>query len=143
MLSLSNINFKIDKSKPEGIQNLNNDIFPTHFLGVLCGKPGSGKTTLLKFILKSHDLLFKKFDFIFIITPSKEEFKSLFLPKDNFNDSLQWEWVSNKINFINKYYPKEYINVLFIFDDVITDINNSTRDGSFLKFIFNRRVYIY
>lgn len=143
MLQQSNIHFQIDKSKPEGLQTLFNNIFPSHFLGVLCGKPGSGKTTLLKFILKSKDLLYKQFDFIFIISPSHIEFKSLFLPKNNFNNELDWEWIYNKINIINKLFKNIYTNILFIFDDVITDINKSTRDGSFLKFIFNRRVFYY
>lgn len=143
MLNHSNINFKIDKSKIEGIKDLKNDIFPSHFLGVLCGKPGSGKTTLLRFILKSEDLLFKKFDFIFIISPSFIEFRALFLPKTNFNKELDWEWIYIKINQINKLFNKIYTNVLFIFDDVITDINKSVREGSFMKFIFNRRVFLY
>ena len=143
MLNLSNINFKIDKSKIEGLQNLKNDIFPSHFLGIICGKPGSGKTTLLKFILKSEQLLFKQYDYIFIVTPSITEFKFLFLPKTNFNQSLEWEWVYNKINLINKMFKDTYINVLFIFDDCITDIHKSVKEGSFMKFIFNRRVFIY
>ena len=139
MLKSSNIDFVIDKSRVEGLKDLTTDVVPTHFLGILCGKPGSGKTTLLKFLLSSDKLLFKKYDFIFIVTPSKEEFKTLFLPSSNFKESLQWEWVNNKIDIINKKFPNDYINVLFIFDDVVTDINKSVTNGVFLKFIFNRR----
>ena len=140
MLEKSNIEFKLDKSKIEGVSNLTNDIFPSHFTSIILGKPGSGKTSLLKFILKSEDLLFKKFDFVFIITPSAIEFKSLFLPKHNFTSSLNWLWIYNKINTINKFYSSEYINVLFIFDDMISDLKLSERDGNLAKFIFNRRV---
>ena len=141
MISKSNINFEIDKSKIEGLQNLDNDIFPSHFLSIILGKPGSGKTSLLKFILKSDKLLFKKFDYIFIISPSPSEFKYLFLPKTNITDILNWNWIFNKINYINKYHKNEYINVLFIFDDMISDLKIVERDLQFSRFIFNRRVF--
>lgn len=81
---------------PKGTEGLiglpDNFILPSHFLGVLIGKPGSGKTSLLKFLLKNESLLFKRFDFIFIITPSQIEFTDLFLPKENFNNELNFDW---------------------------------------------------
>ena len=57
----TNIQFKIDRSKIEGIQDLSTDIFPSHFLGLICGKPGSGKTSLLRFLLQDKNLFFKKY----------------------------------------------------------------------------------
>lgn len=62
MIKKSNIVFNFDNSKEEGIK-ITNEIFPNHFLCLLCGKPGSGKTSLLKFVLKSSDLLFKVKEF--------------------------------------------------------------------------------
>lgn len=38
MLTPSNIDFRIDRSKKEGIANLETDLFPSHFLGLICGK---------------------------------------------------------------------------------------------------------
>jgi type IV secretory pathway VirB4 component len=64
------IYFNIDRSKIEGIQDLENEYFPSHFLGLICGWPGSGKTTLIKFILKHPKLLYKKYDEILILSPS-------------------------------------------------------------------------
>ena len=34
----SNFNWFIDKSKIEGVKDMNNDIFPSHYLGLICGK---------------------------------------------------------------------------------------------------------
>ena len=70
MLQKSNIEFSIDKSRAEGVSDMGNDVFPSHFLALICGKPGSGKTSLLKFMLRESRLLFKKFDYVFIISPS-------------------------------------------------------------------------
>ena len=68
------------------------------------------------------------------------EFKLLFLPKSNMNDNLDFEWINNKIKpFIN---TNEYINILFIFDDVIVDIYKNRKCDDILKFVFNRRVKI-
>ena len=56
------------------------------------------------------------------------------------NDNLDFEWINNKIKpFIN---TNEYINILFIFDDVIVDIYKNRKCDDILKFVFNRRVKI-
>ena len=34
----SNINFQIDRSVTEGLNNINSELFPNHFLMLLCGK---------------------------------------------------------------------------------------------------------
>ena len=41
-----------------------------HFLMLLVGKPGSGKTTLLKQLLTNPQMYHRKFDDIFIVSPS-------------------------------------------------------------------------
>ena len=135
----SKIKFKIDLYKNEGIPNLNNDIFPPHFLMTLCGNPGSGKTTLLKFLIKSDKFFFKKFDFVFILSPSYIEYVSFFLPDTNFNNCLDYEWIKRKINMINTEYSSRYINALFILDDVIADIYKSRATTDIMNFTFNRR----
>jgi hypothetical protein len=34
----SNINFQIDRSVTEGLNDINSELFPNHFLMLLCGK---------------------------------------------------------------------------------------------------------
>ena len=119
----SNINFKINLYKNEGLPQLKTDIFPPHFLMTICGKPGSGKTTLLKFLLKSDKFFFKQFDSVFVISPSYCEYDSLFLPNENFCKNLNWKWIKSKIDKVKN--TNHYNNVLFIFDDIIS-ITSST-----------------
>jgi len=133
----SNIKFSIDLYKNEGLPKLKTDIFPPHFLMTICGKPGSGKTTLLKFILKSDKFFFKQYDYVFIISPSYCEYECLFLPNENFCKSLNWKWIKKKIDNIKN--SVNYLNVLFIFDDIISDLYNSRYSKEIMDFIFNRR----
>lgn len=133
----SNIKFSINLYKNEGLQSLKTDIFPPHYLMGICGKPGSGKTSLLKFILKSDKFFFKQFDYVFIISPSFCEYECLFLPPENFCKSLNWKWIQKKIDEIKR--NPEYINTLFIFDDIISDLYNSRFSKEIMDFIFNRR----
>jgi Cdc6-like AAA superfamily ATPase len=137
---MKKINY-VHPSSKEGLPNLpENFYFPSHFLGLIIGKPGSGKTNLLKFILKENDLLFKKFDYIFIITPSISEYNDLFLPDDNFHNELNFEWIEEKINTLNNRRTlMEYINVLFILDDVVADLKSESTNKKLLSFVFNRR----
>jgi energy-coupling factor transporter ATP-binding protein EcfA2 len=134
----SNINFKIELYKNEGVQDFENDIFPSQFCLTICGKPGSGKTTLLKFLIKSNKFFGKKYDYIYIISPSFCEYDNLLLPDDNFTNSLNWLWIKDKIDKINSRHS-EYMNVLFIFDDIISELYNSRYSKEIGQFIFNRR----
>ena len=133
----SNIKFKINLYQNEGLPKLETDIFPPHFLMILCGKPGSGKTTLLKFLLHSKKFFFKQYDYIFIISPSFSEYESLFLPNENYCNSLNWVWIKSKLEMCKK--NNNYKNVLFIFDDIISDLYNSRFSKEIMDFIFNRR----
>ena len=98
---MNQIEFKINKSKTEGLQNWTNDFFPSHFLAIICGKPGKGKTTLIKQLLQDDRLFFKQFNFVFCISPSIEEFYDLFLPSDNISNKFSIEWIFNHIEKIN------------------------------------------
>ena len=133
----SNIKFTIELYKNEGLPKLKTDIFPPHFLMTICGKPGSGKTTLLKFLLRSDQFFFKQYDYVFIISPSYCEYDCLFLPNTNFCKSLNWKWIKEKIDFVKQHV--EYTNILFIFDDIISDLYNSRYTKEIMDFIFNRR----
>jgi len=136
------MDFKIKLYQNEGIQDFETDIFPNHFLLAICGKPGSGKTSLLKHLMKSETFFFKKFDFVFIISPSVQEFKSFFLPPENLFTKLDLTFLEDSIKRVKKHmaehnYP--YTNVLFILDDCITDLYALKNDKDILAFIFNRR----
>lgn len=137
MIEKSNINFIIDKSKTEGVADMTNQVFPSHFLGLICGKPGSGKTSLLKFIMTSENLLFKKFDFVYIISPSYKEYSKFYLPNKNFCAELDWNWIAEKIVHASR--EASYTNVLFILDDVLSDLYKNSRSKEIMDFIFNRR----
>ena len=69
MIQESGIKFSYNYKKSEGAQNFDHELFPNHFLLLIWGKPGSGKITLLKFLLTHKQLMYKKFDIVFIISP--------------------------------------------------------------------------
>lgn len=134
----SGIDFKI-KKRHEGII-IDSKCFPSHFLACICAKPGAGKTALIKFLLTSPSFFFKKYDFIFIVSPSgRVEYVDMFLPFENITDSYDIEWINEKIKCINEAYPTEYINALFILDDVIGSVNSARHSESLMSFVFNRR----
>ena len=113
------------------------NLFPEHFLGIICGWPGSGKTTLLKNILSTY--LYEKFDEIILISPSTREFNSIVLPSDNIITEFNLLLLEKKLDRINKNL-ETFQNVLIIFDDVISELNETTRRNTILnKLIFNRR----
>lgn len=133
---MKRIVFNVEK-KEEGLNNVNSLLFPPHFLGCICGKPGSGKTSLLKFMLKEKDLLYKKFDYVLILSPSFMEYKDLYLPDKNFCSELDYNWIDNWIKRINE--KKNYNNVLFVIDDLIATLFKNKFSKELLQFIFNRR----
>lgn len=124
----------------EGIKDFTNEIFPSHFNCIICGKPGSGKTTLLKFLLKSKDFFYKKFDYILCMSPSIIEFKELFLSSEMYNSEFDCDWVFEmikKINEMNK--TKKYLNVLLIVDDFVSQMDKNKFDDRLTSIAFNRR----
>lgn len=134
----SGISFKVNKTH-EGVK-FNNGIFPSHFLCLIIAKPGTGKTTLIKFLLSSNDIFFKRYDFIFIVSPSAiEEYSDVFLPSENYSSEFDFNWLSDKFNRINLNYKNEYINVLLVLDDVIANIYESRNSKQLMSLIFNRR----
>ena len=137
MIKESNIKFNYNYNKVEGVRDFNKDLFPNHFLCLICGKPGSGKTTLLKFLLTHKELMYKKFDFVCIVSPSYVEYENLFLPPINFCKDLDFNWISEKISKHKS--TKDYVNLLFILDDVIADLFKNRQSKEIMDFIFNRR----
>lgn len=136
---MEDIEFKINKNKIEGLQNWSSTLFPSHFLCIICGKPGKGKTSLIKQLLTDERLFFKKFDYVFCVSPSIEEFSDLFLPKSNTTDKFTIDWIFKSIQDVNSAKHSNYINVLFIIDDFVSELYNNRFDEMLTKFSFNRR----
>lgn len=127
--------------KREGIEwniEKNKGFFPSHFLSLIIGKPGYGKTSLLKTMLKEDALLFKKFDHVLILSPSIVEYTDLFLPNDNTTSELNFSWIIDKITHFGTL-SKEYINVLLILDDFVSEIKDSEFSPILKKILYNRR----
>ena len=140
MKSDKDLLFKIDRSIVNGIES-DFDGIPPNFCMALIGKPGSGKTTLLKYFFKEERLLCKRFNKVYIISPSFQEYKNCFLlPSENFTAELDFSWINNKISKENKLATKEKKkNIVFIFDDVVTHLRSQKAKTEFSSFIFNRR----
>lgn len=105
---------------------------------LICGKPGSGKTLLIKELMNNPMLFKKKFDYVFVISPSAREFRDLYLFPSNYSEALDWTWVESKIKQLCEI-ETEYINVLFIMDDCIGSLKRDMYDEKMLNFLFNRR----
>ena len=94
-------------------------------------------------MLRSDKFFHKQYDLVYVISPSPHEYDSLFLPSVNFCKSLNWKWIKKQIDFCNTF--NNYVNVLFILDDIISDLYNSRHSKEimviFLIFI-NRILYL-
>jgi len=111
-----------------------------NFFLLLCGRPGSGKTTLLlNLICKRGKLYNKKFDRIFLYSPSLMTIKGdpfENLPEDQKYQDLTAENLQYALTTIKDSGEK----VLFILDDVVNDIKKSTEIQTLLsKLLMNRR----
>jgi GTPase SAR1 family protein len=102
----------------------------------IVGCPGSGKTSLLLSLLLSKTAYLKKFDKVYLMSGSLQTLPQeliLNLPKDQTFDEFDIE----KVYEIIKEERDSALNnnILFIFDDVVKDI----QERSFNKLILNRR----
>ena len=107
--------YKFDFFEKEGIEN---NIFPDNFCCCIIGKPGSGKTTLLRQIMLDPNLLNKKYEYVFICSPSLEEFPFI-MNEGAVTSEFSINWIKNRLNEIEEKY---HVNVLFIIDDFIAHI---------------------
>jgi len=134
---LSKFNFTcddIDDSIPKPLPQMLN------FFMLICGRPGSGKTTLLlNLICKRGKMYNKKFDKIFVFSPSLVTMKDDpfgELPEDQIHTELTEENLTNSLEDIKDSGEK----VLFILDDVVNDIKKSAGIQTLLsKMLMNRR----
>ena len=114
---LSKFNFScddIDESIPLPLPQMLN------FFMLVCGRPGSGKTTLiLNLIAKRGKLYNKKFDKVFVFSPSLMTMKENpfgDLPEEQVGTELSEELLEGALSEIKDSGEK----VLFILDDVVT-----------------------
>ena len=118
-LVLSKFNFScddIDESIPKPLPQMLN------FFMLICGRPGSGKTTLiLNLIAKRGKMYNKKFDKIFVFSPSLMTMKDNpfeELPENQVDTELTEENLESALAEIKDSGEK----ILFILDDVVNDI---------------------
>tara|TARA_R110000803_G_scaffold11657_2_gene34682 strand:+ start:1495 stop:2256 length:762 start_codon:yes stop_codon:yes gene_type:complete len=133
---LSKFNFScddIDESIPLPLPRMLN------FFMLVCGRPGSGKTTLiLNLIAKRGKLYNKKFDKVFVFSPSLMTMKENpfgDLPEDQVDTELSEEILEGALNDIKDSGEK----VLFILDDVVNDIKKIGVQTLLSKMLMNRR----
>ena len=72
-----------------------------HFTMLLVGKPGSGKTTLLKQMLTNNQMYHKKFDDVFLISPSAGKM-GLKTKVDRQRTDFSLDWIFKQIEEINQ-----------------------------------------
>lgn len=111
-----------------------------NFFMLICGRPGSGKTTLiLNLIAKRGKMYNKKFDKIFLFSPSlstmaNNPFEDL--PDEQVFQELSEEDLEVSVASIKDSGEK----VLFILDDVVNDIKKSAGiQNTLTKMLMNRR----
>jgi len=134
---LSKFNFTcddIDETIPKPLPQMLN------FFMLICGRPGSGKTTLLlNLICKRGKMYNKKFDKIFVYSPSLVTMKDDpfgELPPEQLHTELTEENLTGALEDIKDSGEK----VLFILDDVVNDIKKSAGIQTLLsKMLMNRR----
>lgn len=131
-LEKNDIKFKYDFNTLEGIES---DIFPPNFCCALIGKPGSGKTTLLRQLLLEPDLLFQKYEYVFILSPSIEEFPFV-MNSDSMTNKFDMNWIYTKLKGIKE---KKHVNILLVIDDYVSYLRELRNDPYLMSLFFNRR----
>ena len=125
---------EVDKSIPDPLpQNLN------HFM-LIVGKPGSSKTTLLlNLICKRGKMYNKKFDRVYLFSPSLGTIEDC--PFEKLADEQVFEELSEAIlQGVLDEIKDSGEKVLFIMDDVVNDMKKEARLEKLLcKVLMNRR----
>ena len=135
-LALKKFEFSVDeadKTIPEPLPRKS-------FFMLIAGRPGSGKSTLLLNLLtKKGRMFYRKFDKIYLFSPSLKSmkgnpFKSI--PENQKFEDLTIENMESAITGIEDSGDK----VLFVLDDVVADMGkNAILNNYLMKLLFNRR----
>ena len=124
----------IDESIPLPLpQNYN------HFL-ILSAPPRSGKSTwIMNCLCKSGKVYNKKFDLVYIVSPSLKTAKDdpfECLPSDQIESELTVDFIDRFVNDVSESGKR----VLLLLDDVVNDIRkNKGVDKALAKLVYNRR----
>ena len=136
-IKISKFNFScddIDDSIPKPLPQILN------FFMLVCGRPGSGKTSLiLNLICKRGKMFNKKFDKVFVYSPSLMTMKDEpfgELPEEQVHTDLTVENFQKALEEISNTGEK----ILFILDDVVNDMKKNMAIQTLLsKALMNRR----
>ena len=136
-IKISKFNFscdEVDESIPKPLPQMLN------FFMLVCGRPGSGKTSLiLNLICKRGKMFNKKFDKVFVFSPSLMTMKDEpfgELPEEQVHTDLTIENFSQALDAVKDTGEKH----LFILDDVVNDMKKSMAIQTLLsKALMNRR----
>jgi hypothetical protein len=128
----SNIDFNYDFNEIEGIQD---DIFPNTFCCCIIGKPGTGKTTLLRHLLLESNLMFRKYDYVLLCSPSLNEYP-FNLNANQTNNNFEIEWFYSRLLALK---CKTKTNILIIIDDFISQIYENRYNSRLISLFYNRR----
>jgi hypothetical protein len=136
-IKISKFNFScddIDESIPKPLPQILN------FFMLVCGRPGSGKTSLiLNLICKRGKMFNKKFDKVFVFSPSLMTMKDEpfgELPEEQVHTDLTVENFQKALDAISGTGEK----ILFILDDVVNDMKKNMAIQTLLsKALMNRR----
>lgn len=112
-----------------------NEYLAYNFAMCIIGPPGSGKSTIwLNMLTVRKKLFYKKFDKIFIFSPSLKTIqRKIQLPEDQIFD----EYTSEKLDEVITSIKGSDDKCLIVLDDCISDIKSN--DNTLFKLILNRR----
>lgn len=112
------------------------------FFWIIAGPPGSGKSNLLVNLLTGGNgqkmrkrFYYKKFDKVYIWNPNQQTLPSIPLPADHWRSNLD---ISELQSMITEQ-RKNDEHVLWVFDDMISQIAEPKNLIPFMEIIFNRR----
>lgn len=130
--------------KAQGIKDINSEIIQGSFVKLIIGKPGCGKSHLIREFILNKELYYKKFSLILFITPSKFEDPELVLDDGNHRNTLDVEWLYDRLFKYKKFSEEKGIefnekNILIVLDDVISQIKKSDKDDRLMSLFYNRR----
>jgi Poxvirus A32 protein len=129
-----------DVKNREGLNVGTSEFLQNTFCQAIVGPPGVGKTTLIFNLLTHPDLYLKKFNKIFFLTPSTIPGFELILD-ENYWPSIKTTWIFSKIEKQEEEGVKndKIQNVLFVIDDLVSDLSKQASDEILLKLFYNRR----